>query len=127
MQVSISNSSVLAQMQQLQAQRNADQAVQRAHALQDSARRAQAVAVRAQENARSLQVESRQANGEAAQAQRSVAGLQSLGETQAKLDGLDKQLGKILAQVPFAGISGGQTPVVNAEGQETGTLVNVTA
>ncbi|MBL8506773.1 MAG: hypothetical protein JNJ51_10520, partial [Methylobacillus glycogenes] len=46
-------SGLFAQIQQLQAQRNADQAEQRARILLEKARQAQTVADRAQESARS--------------------------------------------------------------------------
>jgi len=117
-----------AQLQQQLASRNADQAEQRASALRARARAAQSVADQAQENARSLKVESDQAQGQASEARRSVAGVSSLGQVQAQLSNLSEQIGKVLQ----SDISGGSTtseltPVVNAFGQETGTLVNVTA
>lgn len=121
-------SAMWAQLQQQLASRSADQAEQRASALRAKARAAQSVADQAQENARSLKVESDQAQGQASEARRSVAGLSSLGQVQAQLSNLSEQIGKVLQ----SDVSGGDTtavlaPVVNTLGQETGTLVNVTA
>jgi chromosome segregation ATPase len=117
-----------AQLQQQQASRNADQAEQRASALRERARVAQSVADQAQESARSLKVESDQAQGQAGEARRGVAQMSSLGKVQTQLSDLREQIGKVLQ----SDISGTETaatlaPVVNAFGQETGTLVNVTA
>jgi hypothetical protein len=121
-------SALWAQLQQQQASRNADQAEQRASALRERARVAQSVADQAQESARSLKVESDQAQGQAGEARRGVAQMSSLGKVQTQLSDLREQIGKVLQ----SDISGTETaatlaPVVNAFGQETGTLVNVTA
>lgn len=118
----------LAQIQQQLAQRNADQAEQRARVLEQKASEAQAVAVRAQENARSLQVQSSQAQGEASEAKRGLAGLESLGKVQTQLSDLREQIGKVLQpDAAQTDTSASLAPVVNVFGQETGTLVNVTA
>src|SRR3990167_1473531 len=117
-------SALWAQVQQQQAQRSADQAEQRARALQDRASEAQSVAVRAQENARSLQVESRQAQGDASEARRGLAGLESLGAVQTQLSDLREQIGKVLE--PDTATTDTLAPGVNAFGQETGAVVNVT-
>lgn len=118
---------VLFQVQQIQAQRTADQAEQKARALQDRARQAQTEADRAQESARARRQESSQADGEAADAQRAVAGLESVGRAQGKLVDLDAQLDTVLAVSLPADTAAGLPPVVNAQGQETGTRINVTA
>lgn len=120
-------SALWGQIQQQQAQRNADQAEQRAKALAASARDAQSVADRAQENARSLKVESNQAQGEASQARRGLAGMSSLGEVQAQMSDLREQISTVLKSESTSTTSATSAPVVNSFGQETGTLVNVTA
>ena len=74
---SLSNG-IFAQIQQQQAQRNADQAEQRASSLQAQAQDAQAAAVGAQENARSLKVQSSQAQGDALSARQGLAALVSV-------------------------------------------------
>lgn len=116
-------SGLWAQIQQQQAQRNANQAEQQASALQARAQTAQSVADRAQESARSLKVQSNQAQGEASQAQRSLVTLNSVGEVQTRLSDLHEQISKVLQPETTASLA----PVVNAFGQSTGTLVNVTA
>lgn len=116
---------MLAQIQQMQAQRNADQAEQRARALRDKASDAQGVADRAQENARSLKVQSEQAQGEATQARRGLAELGAGQTVQSRLTDLRQQIGAVLQSDVLKRSS--LVPVVNAQGQPTGTVVNVTA
>lgn len=98
--------------------------------MQSQARSAQSVADRAQENARSLQVQSRQAQGDASQARQNLASLDSVGKIQSQLGELKTQISKVLQSEPLA-VSATTTtaavPVVNTSGQQTGTLVNVTA
>lgn len=120
-----SGSGIWGQIQQQQAQRNAEQAEQQARALQARARQAQSVADQAQENARSLKVESSQARVEADSAQRGVVALKSLNEVQNGLSALREQI----AQVPetSTAVPEQAAPVINTSGQQTGTLVNVTA
>lgn len=117
------------QIQQQQAQRNADQAEQQARALQARAQQAQAVADRAQENARSLKVQSGQAQDTAESARRGVVALKSRDDMLAQLD---QRLAKVVEAVapqqperPQAAPA--SQPVTNVFGQTTGTLVNVTA
>ncbi|MBP5987470.1 MAG: hypothetical protein KA538_09815 [Azonexus sp.] len=119
-------SALWAQLQQQLASRSADQAEQRASALREKARAAQSVADQAQQNARSLKVESDQAQGQASEARRGVAGMSSLGKVEAQLSDLRVQIGQIL-QPEVVATAASSAPVVNAFGQETGTLVNVTA
>lgn len=119
-------SALWAQLQQQLASRSADQAEQRASALREKARAAQSIADQAQENARSLKVESDQAQGQASEARRGVAGMRSLGLVEAQLGDLHEQISRIL-QPEVAATAVSSAPVVNAFGQETGTLVNVTA
>lgn len=120
-------SGLWAQIQQQQAQRNANQAEQQARGLQARAQAAQSVADRAQESARSLKVQSNQAQGEASQAQRSLVTLSSVGEVHTQLSDLHEQISKVLQPETTANSSASLAPVVNAFGEPTGTLVNVTA
>lgn len=120
---------IWAQIQQQQAQRNADQAEQQARALQARARDAQAVADRAQENASSLKIQSSQAQDNADSAQR---GLVAIRSRESMLTQLDRQVAKVVdavaprsESVPEPKVA--NVPVTNAMGQTTGTLVNVTA
>ncbi len=113
-----------AQIQQQQAQRNADQAEQRARALQAQARQAQSVADHAQENARSLKMESSQARVDADSARRGVVAMKSASEVGQGIGELRAQLAGAAAE-PAA--SQPAAPVVNAAGQTTGTRINVTA
>ncbi|QRM20091.1 hypothetical protein GBK02_12135 [Dechloromonas sp. TW-R-39-2] len=117
---------VWAQLQQQQAQRNADQAEQKARSLQEKARDAQSVADLAEDKARNIKVESDQAQGQASDARQGLASLKSLGEVQGDLSALRNQLASTPTDTAEAG---GQSPapVVNSSGQTTGTLLNVTA
>lgn len=134
------SSGVFAQIQQQQAQRNADQAERQARSLQAQAQGAQTVAARAQESARSLKVEAGQAKDDASSARQGLAALKSLGEVQTQLGGLRDQIKEVLSlETDSAPVSTASstltgtaiptslTPVVNIFGQPTGTLVNVTA
>lgn len=125
------SSGIWAQVQQQQAQRNADRAEQQARALQTQARVAQTVADRAQENARSLQVQSGQAQGEADSARRGLAAMESIGEVQTQISGLREQISTALAPAAPVATAVAETTdaaaVINVFGQATGTLVNVTA
>jgi len=123
------NSGIWAQLQQQQAQRTADQAEQQARSLKAMARTAEATADQAQENARSLKVQSNQAQGDADSARRGVAAMKSLGIAQTQLAGLRQQIKEVLSPTETSTSSGAAlaAPVLNAYGQETGNLVNVTA
>ena len=105
------------QIQQQQAQRNADQAEQRAQALQGQARAAQSEADRAQENARSLQVESNSARSDAGEARRNLSAMKSLEGVQTQLSDVRQQIGKILQPPVAAAEPAPLAPVVNAFGQ----------
>lgn len=126
-------SGIWSQIQQQQAQRNADQAEQQARVLQARAREAQSSADRAQENARSLKVESSQAQGEAESARRGLAAMKSRDDLLVRLDG---QMNRISTAKSASEASADPAPVapavatqsvVNGYGQQTGTVVNVTA
>lgn len=116
-----------AQMQLQQVRQNADRAEQQAAALQARAQSAQSVADRAQEDARSLQLQSRHAQGDAAQARLNVATQSSLGEVNSQLGDLKAQISKVLQSDNLVATATDTAPVINTSGQQTGTLVNVTA
>jgi type II secretory pathway pseudopilin PulG len=115
------------QVQQQQAQRNADQAEQAARSLQAQARSAQSVANRAQENARSISTESSQADSRANQAKQGLVSLKSIGEVQSGFDDLRQQISTVLSKDSVASAPIQAAPVVNSSGQQTGTLINVSA
>jgi len=130
------SSGFLAQIQQQQAQRNADQAEQQARSLQLQAKDAQAVASRAQEGARSLAVQAGQAQSDASNARQGVSAMKSLGEMNGQLTDIREQISAILkpsasiaanADVAATVAPSSLVPVVNSFGQQTGTVVNVTA
>lgn len=115
-------------IQQQQAQRYADQSEQRARLLQARAQGAQNAADRAQENARSLKVQAGQAEGEANAAKLGLAAQEALGKVQGTLSGLHEQIVAVLSPTQLVQPVGeSSAPVLNAQGQQTGTLVNVTA
>lgn len=120
------SSGLWVQLQQQQAQRAADQAEQKARSLQAQARDAKSVANRAQENARSLQVQSEQAEGEASNARLNVVSQQSKAKLDSQFSDWHQQLTKAL-DTTASKVTTPASPTVNAEGQTTGTLVNVVA
>lgn len=105
-----------------QAQRRAEQAEANARALQAQARGAQLEADQAQESARNLKVRSDQAQGEVGAARQALASLGSLARVDAGFQSIREGIADGLASLDAAPV-----PVVNAEGQTTGTLINVTA
>ena len=122
--ISASGSVISAGTDQLrvqQAKRNADQAEAAARALRRAATSAQQAADSAQENARSLQVRSSQAQIDAGQARQQVTSLQSVRSLQQGFETVRSQIAEGLKSLDAP------APTVNAEGQTTGTLVNVTA
>lgn len=120
-------SGLFAQIQQLQAQRSADQAEQRARTLQEKAQQAQVVANQAQENARALKVQSNQAQSDAGQARQGLAARESISRVQSGYADLREQIASVSKPVEKPAVTVPPAPVVNSFGQETGTLVNVTA
>lgn len=129
MATSITNSSSSALYGQLQqAQRNVDQAVQRARSLQAEAQQAQAEANRAQSNAQAIQSDSRQASSDADQARRGLTALQVSRAPQTQLTSPPPKVGNSPAAPPeTTDLPLKPAPVVNAFGQQTGTLISVTA
>jgi hypothetical protein len=122
------NGIVWQRMQQQQAERAADQADQKARALKGQAQQAEGEAARAEESARSLQVEATQANQRAGEARQSLASLKSLEDVQGFLQKTRTQIAdSTVAAAAKPAAEPVKPPVVNVEGQKTGTLVNVTA
>ncbi len=126
----------LQQLRQQQAGRIADQAEQAAQSLRAQANQAQVVADRAQEAARSLTVQSDQAQAKAGQARQGLAAAGSAQQAVVQLEkSVDQALTREQAVVPTAAIapatattpSTSPAPVVNTQGQVTGTIVNTTA
>jgi hypothetical protein len=121
-------SGVWVQIQQQQAQRNADRAEQQARSLYLRAREAQASADRAEEYARSLNMQAGQAEGEATRAKQGLAAQESLAEVQTQLSGWREQISSALAPKADAQpVAEAPAPVTNSLGQQTGTLINVIA
>lgn len=115
------------QVQQQLAQRNADQAEQAARSLQAQARSAQSVANRAQEKARSISVEANQADSRANQAQRGLVSMKSVGEVQNGFDDLRQQISTVLSKDFPSSAAAQSSPVINSDGPQIGSLINVTA
>lgn len=125
------SSGIWAQLQQQQVQRVADRAEQKARALRAQASQAQSVADRAQENARSIKLQSEQARGVAANARTDLASMKSMDTVRSQLGEWHAQLSTALGAEGISSTSPSATntaqPVLNAEGQATGTLLSVTA
>lgn len=119
-------SALWAQIQQQQAQRTADQAEQRARALQSQAQAAQSEAVRAQETARALQSESTAAQNDAGEARRSVIALRSQSALQEQFSNVQGQIARVL-DTSLSATPNASAGVVNTSGQQTGTVIDVTA
>lgn len=120
-----SNASFMSQLQVRQAQGEAERALSNARALRVQAQNAEQSAVQAQQNARSLRVQSDQAQQEAGQARQNVTSLQSLQAYSEDIGVLREQVSEVTAKMPdFASVP---QPVINSEGQATGTVVNTTA
>lgn len=120
-----SSSPMFGQLQQQQARRAADQAEQRARSLQNMAQAAQREADQAQGNARDLKIDSSQARNEANSAQRNVAASTAMGKVSTQLGELRQQISGALA--PQATQPSKPAAYTNADGQATGTLINITA
>lgn len=120
------------QLKLQQAKRDAERADWNAQALQAQAQAAQRVANRAEEVARSLAVQADQAQSDAGKARQGLASLSSLGQMQNLVTHVSEQAFPIQqnsqASMPAdSPTQAGTTPVVNTQGQVTGTVVNTTA
>jgi hypothetical protein len=118
----------LQQLRLLQAQRDAEQAEQTARALQVRARDAQQTASQAQENARSIAGEANQAQVNAGQARLGLAVIRSADQMQVRLSDVVTRVAETLKSAePVAPSQSPAPPVINTQGQVTGTVVNTTA
>ncbi len=130
--ISSATQSGLQQIMVQQAKRNADQAEQTAQSLRAQADAAQRTAEKAQETARSLTLQSDQAQQQADQARQGLAavtatqqGITSLSNTINQM--LDRKLASIPATPSTTTPGTGAAPVppvVNTQGQVTGTIIN---
>lgn len=115
------------QLKLQQAQRNADQAQQTAQSLQVQAQDAQRTADKAQENARSLSVQAEQAQGDAGRAEQGLAAITTSGQTQIQLTNAFNQAAQQQSAQPATPPTQQPSPVVNAQGQTTGRVINTSA
>lgn len=118
----------LQQLKLQQARRNAEQAEQTAQALQTQADEAQRRARREQENARSLSVQADQAQSNAGRARQGLALIQTASQSITQVGNVVDQVIK-KQQSAQTGTQPVQQskPVVNTQGQVTGTVINTTA
>ena len=119
--VQASVSSITSQIRLQQATRDAEQAEQNARALAADARQAWQIASDAQQSARSISAQADKAETSAAQARLGVAAIKNGEQVQVQLTGAVGTTEKPLKAAESA------TPVVNTQGQLTGTVVNTTA
>jgi hypothetical protein len=131
------------QLKLQQAQRNADRAEQEALSLRAQAADAQRSADNAQESARALSVQSEQAQSNAGRARQGLAVIRSVSDTGTRLTGAYEKIAQAQEQAAAADQpssvtqttsapvapepKAAGTPVVNTQGQTTGTLINTTA
>lgn len=117
------------QLQLLQARRNADQAELTAQSLQAQAQDAQRTAEQADAQALSLAVQSDQAQENAGSARRGLAAMQSASQILPQITHIAENLA-IQTQPSVqatAAPPAKPAPVVNSQGQITGTVVNTKA
>lgn len=120
--------SVLSQLQLQQAQRNAERADANARSLQAQAREAQRVAVEAQSTARTISSQADQAQSDASQARLSLSVIRNGSQVQSDLTSAVGNVTETLkVATPVAVTPSPALPVVNTQGQLTGTVVNTTA
>lgn len=118
----------LQQLRLQQARRTADQAEQIARSLQAQARDAEQVAGEAEANARSLSGQAAQAQANAGQARQGLAVIETINQLGSQLSGA-LGLATEKSRIPETAIPAAKqaAPVVNAQGELTGTVVNTTA
>ncbi len=116
------------QLRLLQAERNAQQAELTARVLRAEATDAQQAAREAQEVARVIAAGADQAQANAAQARLGLAVIRTAGESQTQLANAVTQVAQTLKVAEPAAPSQSPTPpIVNSQGQLTGTVINTTA
>lgn len=118
----------LQQLRLQQARRDADQAEAVARSLQSQAQSARQAASEAQENARTVTTQADQAQANAAQARLGLAVIKTVDQMQTRLSGVVAQVTEKLGIAePAVPTQSPSPPVVNTQGQLTGTVVNTTA
>ena len=118
----------LQQFRLQQAERNAAQAEQTARSLQTEAGDAQQRASRAEEDARSIAAQAEQAQANAGQARLGLAVIRNVDQMQVQLSNAIAQVAEQLKTAePVAPSQNPVPPVINAQGQVTGTVINTTA
>lgn len=117
--------SVMQTLQLQQAQRNADQARQNAHALQSAAAQAQVTADQADQQARAIGREAQQAQYIANQATQSLTTAQSGRQVQSRIGQIAQAVHQAVQAQPTPPAT--PAPVLNVQGQVTGQVVNVKA
>ena len=115
------------QLKLQQARQNAAQAEQVAQSLAAQAGEAKRTADRAQENARNISVQSDQAQAVAGRARQGLAAINSASVAQAQLVHVVEQAAPRQEAQTKAKIQQQSAPVVNTQGQLTGTVINTTA
>lgn len=116
------------QLRVLQAEKNADRAMQTAKTLADQAREARYNANKAQERARELSSQSSQAQTNAGRAQQGLQAMKTSSQMQTQLSGVATQvIERQETAQPVSTAAEQAPPVVNTQGQLTGTVVNTSA
>ena len=127
--VQTAGSGIYSQLQQQRAEQAADQAEQNARSLQAQARDARSAADRAEASARSLDVQSEQASNQASRDRLNLASASSMKGVQVPTDTRVQQTAVTNGVAPpvAAPVAVQAAPVLNAQGQTTGRLINVQA
>lgn len=119
------------QFRVVEARRTAERMEEVARRLQAQAATAQRTADRAQDDARSLTVQSEQARDDAGRARQGVAYLDALGRMQNEVGRVVGRVAERLGVPATPDVkevaAAPPAPVVNTQGQVTGTLVSTTA
>ncbi len=114
----------LAQLRLQQTRRSAEQAEQTAQILQSQAAAARREADQADERARQMEVDASKAQSNAVRARQGLALLQTTGQNEARLTRVSSNA---VVQQSGQAATTSAAPVVNAQGQVTGRVVNTTA
>lgn len=118
----------LQQLRLQQAKRDAERAEFAARVLLAQARDAQQKASDAQETARSITTQSDQAQTQAGQARQGLAVIKSINQMGAQVSSVVTQVAeKLKLAKPAAKVQDAAAPVINTQGQVTGTVINTTA
>lgn len=116
------------QLQLLQATRDAAQAEQAARSLQAEVSAAQQAAASAEQNVRAISAQARQAEVAAGLAQSELAAVRSASQTQPQQTlATSRQAETLKSLEPAIKNLNSAPPIINTQGQVTGTVVNTTA